>query len=298
MKDVNTFEEASEAERPVSDFVTGEESNEGATRVIDPIAAERKRNIKCGIINTAISLGLNSIPIIVDTIKNKKNGIPNKINKVDVIRVAVTTAFPILETVDAAFLGNKLSDKFHLKDVRNVTNVVMTYPAAHQALNEFVNKTINNQTNEGEAQVVQEKTDAVAKTLLGIGNVITPYLTNKFTDKNLTFMQKINSAVPIPLIGRVVRTAANRNPALQNLYQTGAGLISFAQGSSKALGNAVRAKPNSTINKATNTISTVADTIGDILGVSRNNGLYNSYNGGYGYSSYGSRWGSYNGSNW
>lgn len=297
MKDVNTFDGISEEERPVSDFVTGDETeNTSKATVVDPIAAERKRSIKCGIINTAISLGLNSIPIVIDTIRNKKQGIPNKINKTDIIRMAVTTAFPVLETIDAAFLNNNLSNKFHLKDVRNITNVVMTYPAAHQALNEFVNKTINNK--DGEAQVVEPKTDALAKTWLGIGNIITPYITNKFTDENLTFMQKVNSAIPIPIIGRFIRTAASRNPDLQNIYQTGAGLISFAQGSSRALGNAVRAKPNSTINKATNTITNVADTIGDILGVSRNNGIYNNYGGGgYGYNSYGSRWGSY-GSNW
>lgn len=304
MKDVYTFEENSEPEKTMSDFVTGEETKTSSTKstVIDPLIAAKKRNIKCGLINTAISVGLNSIPIIVNVVKNKKQGVPNKVNRVDIIRLAVSTAFPILETVDSAFLDNKLTDKYHLKDVRNLTNIAMTYPAAHQALNDFVNKSINKQENaENGTLIQQEKNTAMPMMILGIGNIVTPYITNKFTDENLTFIQKLNSAIPIPFLGRIVRTVAHKNPALENIYQTGASIINVAQSSSRMLGNAVRSKPNSTLNKATSTVANIADTVGDILGVQRvGGGMYGNY-GGYNYNNYGSRWtngGYYGNTNW
>lgn len=284
MKDAFIYE-GSETEP--TDFAENVTQTESTAKVVDPIAAERHRNIKCGIINTVISAGINSIPIIIDTVKNKKQGIPNKINKYDVIRLAVTTAFPILETVDAAFLGNKLTEKCHLKDIRNVTNLAMTYPAAHHALNEFMNKAVK-KSDPNAANIPEEKSDATAKTWLGVANLITPYVTNKFTDSNLTFMQKINSTIPIPMVGGLVRRFARNNPAINNLYETGTGLIRFASGSAKSLTNAVRAKPNSTINKATSTVSTVADTLGDLLGVPRGNVGYSNF----GYNNYGgSAWG-------
>ena len=146
MKDEYTFENESENEAAYTisnDFVENDESPVNATTSsFSQEDIDRHRNIKCGIINTIVSLGINSVPIIVSAIKNKKSGIPVKIDKGDIVKAAVSTAFPILETVDAAFLGNKLTNKYHLKDVRNVTNIAITYPAAHRALNEFVNKTI------------------------------------------------------------------------------------------------------------------------------------------------------------
>lgn len=285
MKDAFIYE-GSETEP--TDFAETTTTTESTTKTIDPIVAERHRNVKCGLINTAISVGINSIPIIIDSVKNKKQGIPNKINKTDIVRLAVTAAFPILETVDAAFLGNKLTEKCHLKDARNVVNLAMTYPAAHRALNDFMNKTAK-KGDPNASQVPEEKTDAAAKTWLGIANLITPYVTNKFTDSNLTFMQKINSTIPIPMVGGLVRRFARNNPAINNLYETGTGLIRFASGSAKSLTNAVRAKPNSTINKATTTVSTVADTLGDLLGVPRGNVGYGNFGG---YNNYGgSAWG-------
>lgn len=294
MKDVYTFEGTSESESAVNgaDFVEQETTSKTKAKVVDPVVQERHRQIKCGVINTLATVGINSIPIIVQTIKNKKEGIPNKINKFDVIRTAVSTAFPILETVDAAFLGNKLEKTVHLKDVRNVVNIAMTYPAAHRTLNDLVNRTVQRTNENGQPIVETEKTDAGFRTCLGIANLLVPYFTNKFTDNNLTFMQKLGSAVPIPILGRGIRILAQRNPTLNNLYETGTGLLKVASGSAKSIGTAVRAKPNSVLNKATSTVSNVADTIGDILGVPRGNigyggGYYNPYGG-----SYGTRWGS------
>lgn len=287
MKDAFIYE-GSETEPTDFAETSTSSTSESTTKIIDPIVAERHRNIKCGLINTAISVGINSIPIIIDTVKNKKQGIPNKINRTDIVRLAVTAAFPILETVDAAFLGHKLTEKCHLKDIRNVTNLAMTYPAAHRALNDFMTKTVK-KGDQKSSQVPEEKTDAAAKTWIGIANLITPYVTSKFTDSNLTFIEKINSTIPIPMLGGLVRRFARNNPAINNLYETGTGLIRFASGSAKSLTNAVRAKPNSTINKATTTVSTVADTLGDILGVPRGNVGYSNFGG---YNNYGSSaWG-------
>jgi len=290
MKDAYTFGKESEVEPEVKfmneneDFVENESSattqNNGTS--FDPVVAARHRNIKCGLINTAISVGINAIPLVVDSVKNKKNGLPNKVNKSDVVRMAVSTLFPVLETVDAAFLNNKLSDKFHLKDIRNVTNMVMVYPAAHHAINKFVNKAIR-KNDPTLVQLIKESDDATAKMWFGTANLITPYLTNKFTDSNLTFMQKLNSILPVPILGRGIRALVSKNPAMANAYDAATGLIRFTSSTARSFNNAARAKPNSTINKATSTISSVADTIGDVLGVSRGNigygGVFN--NGGY-----------------
>lgn len=295
MKDEYTFENESENEAiytASNDFVevTDETTSSSNSTVFSQEAVDRHRGIKCGIINTILSAGINSIPIIVSAVKNKKDGLPVKIEKGDIIRAAVSTAFPIIETIDAAFLGNKLTNKFHLKDVRNVTNVVITYPAAHRALNEFVNKTIRN----NESVVPTETSNATAMTWLGIANIVTPYVTDKLTNNDLTIKQKLNSVIPIPLVGRFIGTIANKNPKLRDLYSTATNLVKFTSSGARSLGNAVRSKPNSTVNKATNSIASIADTIGDVLGVPRGN--IGGYNGGY-YNGnpYGTRWG---GSNW
>lgn len=293
MKDAYTFESQSENENGfnAADFVE-EDTKETEKVVIDPLVAEKRRKIKCGVINTVVSVGINSIPMVIQTVKNKRDGVPNKISKGDIIRTAVSAAFPILETIDAAFLGGKL-EKLHLKDVRNVANIAMTYPAAHRSLNDLVKRTIQKTNGEGQPVIQEEKTDAGFRTLLGIANLVTPYISDKFTDDKLTFMQKLTATLPLPLVGRGIRMIAQRNPALNNLYETGTGLIKFASGSAKQLGTAVRAKPNSTLNKATSTVSTVADTLGDLLGVPRGSVGYGSYGnyGPYG-NSYGTRWGS------
>ena len=188
------------------------------------------------------------------------------------------------------FLGNKLVNKYHLKDVRNVTNIAITYPAAHRALNEFVNKTIRN----NETVVPVESSNATAMAWLGIANLVTPYVTDKMTNNNLSVKQKLNSVIPLPLVGRFIGTVANKNPKLRDLYSTATNLVKFTSSGARSLGNAVRSKPNSTVNKATNSIASIADTIGDVLGVPRGN--IGGYGGGYyGSSPYGTRWG---GSNW
>lgn len=291
MKDVYTFDGVSESENVNPDFVVEDAPKTERKVVIDPIVQERHRRIKCGIINTIASIGINSIPMVVQTIKNKKSGIPNKINKFELTKTIVSAAFPILETVDAAFLGNKLSDKYHLRDVRNLANIAMTYPAAHESLNALINRSV--QRSNGEATpIVEENNGAGFKTCIGMANLLFPYFTDKFTDSNLTFMQKLSSAVPIPILGRGIRMIVSRNPTLNNLYETSTGLLKVASGTAKSLGTAVRAKPNSTLNKATSTVSNVADTIGDILGMPRGSigyggGYYNPYG-----NNYGTRWGS------
>ena len=295
MKDEYTFENESENEAAYTinnDFIENDNESpiNASTSTFSQEDIDRHRNIKCGIINTVVSLGINSIPIVVSAIRNKKSGIPVKIEKGDVIKAAVSTAFPILETVDAAFLGNKLTNKYHLKDVRNVTNVVITYPAAHRALNEFVDKTIRN----NETVVPVESSNAKAMAWLGVANLITPYITDKMTNNNLSVKQKLNSVIPLPLVGRFIGTVANKNPKLRDLYSTATNLVKFTSSGARSLGNAVRFKPNSTVNKATNSIASIADTIGDVLGVPRGN--IGGYGGGYyGSSPYGTRWG---GSKW
>lgn len=292
MKDSFTFEDKSEE---MQDFAFNEEANQNVTdKIADTVKAERHRQIKCGLINTAISIGLNSIPLISSAVKNKKAGIPNKINKYDIIRLAVTTVFPVLQTVDVAFLNNKLTEKFKLNDIRNVTNVVMAYPAAHKALGEFVTRV--NTPKEERQNISAEKTDAFGKTLLAAANLFTPYVTEKLTDNNLTIMEKINRILPIPIIGSTIRWFAGKNPQINNLYQTGTGLIKFASGSAKSLGNAIRSEPGSTLNKTTSAISTIADNINQILGAPNGNvgyGGYGTYSGGYNGGYYGgpSRWG-------
>lgn len=298
MKNEYTFDEASENEamytNKTPDFMENDNSSTESKTTIDPTKEIRHRKIKCGIFNTLISAGINAIPIVTEMVKNKKNGVPNKINKIDVVKFAVSTAFPVLETVDAAFLNDKLSDKFHLKDVRNVTNIVMTYPAAHRALNDFVKKTVN--ANNGQA-VVEEKTDATARTWLGVANLVTPYVTDKMTNKDLSIGQKFKSVLPVPILGRLIRVATRNNPELQKVYDSGTDLIRFASSASHSIGNmgAVRSKPNSIVSKSASTVSNIADTLGEFVGISRGrygfNGYGNNFNGGFnnGYGS--SYWG-------
>lgn len=288
MKNEYTFDEASENEamytNKTSDFMESDNSSTESKVTVDPTKEIRHRKIKCGIFNTLISAGINAIPIVTEMVKNKKNGIPNKINKIDVVKFVVSTAFPVLETVDAAFLNDKLSDKFRLKDVRNVTNIMMIYPAAHKALNDFVKKTVN--ANNGQA-VVEEKTDATARTWLGIANLVTPYVTDKMTNKDLSVGQKFKSVLPVPILGRLIRVATRNNPELQKIYDSGTDLIRFASSASHSIGNmgAVRSKPNSTINKSVSTVSNIADTLGEFVGISRGgygfNGYGNNFNGGF-----------------
>lgn len=265
--------------KPVTDF------NESGTNTMntdidqqqfeayDPAAVERKRKIKSDVFSLIASGVINGIPIAIDALKHRKDVVPHKVEKRDLVKFGVSMIMPAVQVIDTVVLKNKIQNSieektpFKFGDIRNVANIIQAYPATHSAIKNFMSNVQKQST--GQIQVETNpnvKRDAV----LGCLNTISPYVIDKFCDPSATFVEKCSSVIPLKIFGGLVRKFASTSPKLQQVYDVGTSLVRVADYGNKTLGSAVRANSNMRTG-AVNTLGTLLDVVQDATGMTRGN---------------------------
>ena len=235
---------------------------------------EEARLHKCKVKSDFLVIGAsvitNGIPILVDNINRKRQGLPPTVQKDRLVKFGVNSAVPLLMLVDDVFLKGKIQKKIPLSDVRNVVNIVSAYPNTHKVINATIDNNFRKST--GRAKIDVDKARNV-ELVLDLTNIVTPYIASKMTDDSLNFVEKVKSAVPVPIVGFMVKKICNLNPNLRRAYDNGSTLVRIASGATKSLGSAMRSNPNSTVGKATSTLGDILDTVSDLTGVNRGGGF-------------------------
>ena len=249
---------------------------------------ERKRKIKSDVLTTLSAAAINLTPIIIDNIKHRKDPVPYRQNKSDIIRFGLSMLIPSFQLFDTVALGgkiqNKISEKtpFKLSDIGNVVNLIQAYPSTHKVIvNYFSN--VSKQAN-GQQQVITNdhtKRDAI----FTCANLISPYIMNKMSDDRYTVIERFSSIIPIKMFGGLVRKFAGTNPTLQNAYSMATTCLQVADFGNKKFNTAVRSNNGMNSNKA-NVFGTILDVAQDAMGMNRgnisrfNDGYYDGWNGG------------------
>lgn len=277
-------------EQKSSDFVEGTviyDTEVSEQETVNDAIKQKKKAVKSDVISAVASLVISATPIITDAMNRRREPVPYKIKGSDIARVVVSSAIPLLKVVDTVALNGKINNTmseklpFNLNDVRNVVNLVTTYPAVHT----MARTTMENISNKENGQVKTEfPYGCVRNTVLGTINLIAPYVVEKFTDDDLTVREKITSVMPLPLLSNTIRRVCSLNPATKNIYDVTRSVVQPLSSLNKSLTSAVRPSGNSTLNKTSSTINGILDTVGDVMGVARGGN-------GYGY-------GGYNNNNW
>lgn len=256
----------------------------------------KRQRVKTNLFTTGTTIVFNSLPIVVDKIKHRKDTVPYKINKLQLGRLLISSCIPLLKTVDDFALKGKIQEKIPLSDIGNVVNIVAAYPATHKTINNFVTNLSREKSNKPKLPIDKSVTMAA---WTGTANIIAPYIVNKLTDNNLSFGEKINSVIPIPIAGRFIKQFMTRNPELARAYDVGTNVVRAANGINRSVGGAVRPSSGSIVNKTIDTTSSVLDTVSGLLGMGKNSNGYGRNGGGYtqgGYNSFDSY--GYNKSRW
>lgn len=260
---------------PQNDFVedtTSENSQYVFSTIADknPELEEKMHQLKIkkksAIANLIFTSVVTVAPIVTDYIKCKKEQRPFELKKDHVVSAVVKNTMPIIEVADATILKGKISEKVPLSDIRNISNLIMVYKPVKNIVNNYTTNIVRR--NEG-LPPIEECSNDTKDAILGTAQLIMPYITTKFSDDKMKFKDKIQSILPIPVIGHVVKTIATRNPALRRAYDMSTSLLRVASGATRSINNAVRSSPNSSINKATNSIGNIIDTASELIGSSR-----------------------------
>ena len=303
MIEENTFESATEqeyAEKYViqdDEDIVGGNINEQPEQAID---MARKQRIKTNLIVAGTTIVFNAIPIIIEHFKHRKDPVPYKCNKSNFVRLGISSLIPILSTVDDLMLNGKIQNKVPLSDIGNIVNIVSAYPAAHKSLNDFVTNVVRTNSNK---QPIPTDPSVTHSAWVGVANIAAPYIVGKLTNDNLSFGEKVNSTIPLPIVGRFIRTFMMRDPNLARVYDVGTNVVRAASGINRSIGSAVRPSQGSTVNKAIDKANGLLDTASELMGLGRGNSGYgnnnrgNYGNGGGGYNSY-DRFGGGGGSRW
>jgi hypothetical protein len=254
----------------------------------EELKLERKRKIKSDILTVLASAAINLTPIIIDNIKHRKDPVPYRQNKPDVLRFGISMVVPTLQLVDTVAFNSKLQTTlksktpFSLSDVNNAVNLIQTYPSTHKCVVNYLSNV--SRQSAGQQQVITNDTtkrDAWFTCL----NLISPYIMNKMSDDRLNVVERFASIIPIKMFGNLVRKFASTNPTLQNVYNMTTTCLQVADFGNKKINTAVRS--NNGMNTAgTNTLSAILDVAQDAMGMSRgnisrfNDGYYDGWNGG------------------
>lgn len=259
-----------------SDFADTSSVKTEHVETIDPEQTILKQNILTDTVTLGTSLAINVIPMIVGVIKSKNDGKVVKLNKSDVIRTVISAALPAVSVIDDLVFKGKIKSKIPLNHARNIVNMVQAYPSVHKYANNFVTNIVNQNVGKPKVELRSETSTQASLSMI---NLFAPYFVSKFTNKDLSFGEKLNSALPISLFGKLIRYTCGRDPKLQRMYDTATNVVGFASNGTKLLGSSVRSTPGSTINKATNSLSGALNIISDAMGMNRGNLGGSNYNG-------------------
>lgn len=238
----------------------------------DDLAVLRKRKIKSDVGSLIATIGINALPIISKLVKHRNDEIPYRINSGDLVRLGTLSIVPAIQAIDTVCNKGRIQEMmetktpFKMSDVRNVVNIVTTYPAAHRYLTNFMGNVVRN--TEGK-QVIETNSTIKRDTLLGCATTLAPYVIDKFSDESMTFAQKLGSVVPVKIFGGWVRRLADANPTTRRLYDGFTAVVNVASVGNRELGN-LATKANKGQNKsAQNAFGAVLDVVQDMTGMSR-----------------------------
>ena len=230
-----------------------------------------KRKIRSDTYSAVSSIGINVLPIVVDVLKHRKDETPYKIPTSDLVRVGVSSALPAIQLADTLWnksrIQNMVEEKtpFKFGDIRNLVNIVNAYPATHRMVLNFMGNV--SRSAEGKQQIELQnrvKRDAI----VGLTTLVSPYISDKFSDERMSFSQKMSSIIPIKMFGGFVRRFADSNPTLRRGYDAITAVVKVADFGNQTLSSAV--KPNQGArSSAQNQLGSVLEVVQDMTGMSR-----------------------------
>ncbi len=259
-------------EEGATENFTGDDYNDiGLVGEIDPNynPAGKKnalpKDAKDAIITAVTTAAINAIPMVLKRHKIRKNGLKPAVNGGEIAKFGLSTVVPVIDMVDKVFLGGKISEKIPLNHVRNVTNIVASYPSAYNVIQRHMSKNLARRQG---VEVANSEADVenIVELTIKATTVVLPNVVNKMTDKNLTFAEKLGSAVPIPIVGQLVRKFFTSDPQRARVYDTVMSVAKVGSSTVNSLGGAVRANKNSTLNRGLSKTSQVMDIATTLLG--------------------------------
>ncbi len=240
---------------------------------LENLKREKKHKIKSDVFSLIASAAINALPMVLETIKHRKDPTPYKCKKSDVFRFGTSLILPSIQVLDTVALNCKIQNTikektpFTFGDIRNVVNVVQSYPSTHTVLRNYFSN-ISRQAN-GEQQVIVDDTSK-RDMFVSLANTISPYIVDKMTDDRFSVMERFSSILPMKMFGGLVRKFVSTDPKLQQGYDLVTGCIRVADFSNNTFNKAIRSN-NGMRNNQSNSFSTIIDAMQDITGMTRGN---------------------------
>lgn len=292
MQDFNTSSSAGNDIQYSDDFVETNEQYGTPFSPQDESEILRKRKIKSDVGSLIATIGINALPIITDAFRHRKDETPYRLNSTDVVRLGISALVPAIQALDTVCNKGRIQEKmeqkvpFTMSDIRNVTNIILTYPSAHRYVKNFMGNVVRNTQG---IQVVDTSESTKREALLGFATIVAPYVVDKFSDESMTFTQKVSSVVPVKIFGSWVRRIADLNPKTRRIYDGVTAVVNVASVGNRELGNLATKSSRGQNRSAQNAFGAALDVIQDMTGMSRGRVGYGGdfYDNGY----RGSRWG-------
>ena len=240
---------------------------------LENLKREKKHKIKSDVFSLIASAAINALPMVLETVKHRKDPTPYKCKKSDVFRFGTSLILPSIQVLDTVALNCKIQNTikektpFTFGDIRNVVNVVQSYPSTHTVLRNYFSN-ISRQAN-GEQQVIVDDTSK-RDMFVSLANTISPYIVDKMTDDRFSVMERFSSILPMKMFGGLVRKFVSTDPKLQQGYNLVTGCIRVADFSNNTFNKAIRSN-NGMRNNQSNSFSTIIDAMQDITGMTRGN---------------------------
>ena len=230
-----------------------------------------KRKVRSDTYTAISSIGINVFPVVIDMLKHRKDEVPYKIPKSDLVRIGVSAVVPTIQLADTLWNKSRLQTTikektpFELGDVRNLVNVIQAYPASHRMLLNFMGNV--SRSAEGKQQIdIQNRVKRDA--IVGLSTIVAPYIADKFSDERMTITQKMSAVIPVKMLGGFVRRFADSNPTLRRGYDAVTAVVKVADFGNQTLSSAV--KPNQGArSSAQNQLGSVLEVVQDMTGMSR-----------------------------
>lgn len=235
---------------------------------------ERKKLMKTNIYSFITTGIINSVPIVIDSIKQKKTSGVTNVSKNSIIKLVSSLVIPAISVIDSTVLNNKIDNTlrtkagFRLSDVRNVVNIVQSYPSTHSVITNYVTNIKEQSKGHPTVELLPAvKKDAIVTNL----TTIAPYIVDKFTDSNLSFAEKCSAVLPIKIFGGMVKRFASTDPRLQAGYNVLTSAVNVVDFTNKTMGSAVRSNNSGIKSNVGSTVGSAVDLIHDMLGQNRGN---------------------------